>query len=323
MDKKNNSGCSTIFVFLLFIIIGYYCYTEYITPSSLDEEVKEEKKEEHTRTIMIYMAPSDLESKWGYATDDLNAINNEIFDFDHNKIVIMAGGTNTWHNNFTKETSIYEYTKDGIKKIGSAGNYQNMGDYKTLTYFLNFVKNVSTYNSEEYILYFYGHGYGVSGVLPDEIYDDNISLTDLAFAISNSSFNYLDNGKRMLDLVIFNSCMMGTFETYQTLNIFSKYVIASEDLTWFVKGTPLFSVLNDFKSEDDIETIGKKYIDKYKEIANKVYGNHSHNLSLVDTSKFNYSSLYLSNLFNKININIDYEKVKILEKQLMKLICTL
>ena len=317
MEEKN-SGCSTFFWLLIIVAIGYFGYNELVKPEdTLDNNENVVSHHEHTRTIMMYMAPADLESDGGYATQDLNSLDVNKFDFEHNKLVIMAGGTNKWHNSFTKETSIYEYTPSGMKKIGSAGIYQNMGDYNSLTYFLNFVKSVSAYNSDEYILYFYGHGYGVNGVLPDEVYNDNISLADLAFAINNSDFGYLKTREQSLDLVIFNSCMIGTYETYAILNTYAKYVIASEELTWFVKDKPLFSVFNEITKEDDIETVGRKYIDKYKTIASSLYG-YKHNLSLVKTSDLLYTPLYLSNLFENIDINRDYEKIKNIRKGMLQ-----
>lgn len=307
MDKKNNS-----FTFKDFIILAIICFIGYKLFFSGTDKTQEKKdvesKEEKTRTIMIYMAPSDLESVNYHGTKDLNSINSS-FDSEHNKLVVMAGGTKEWHNNFTRETTIYDYSDGQFNRKDNCIGHQNMGDVNTLNYFLDYVYD--SYKSDEYILMFYGHGYGVDGVLPDEVYDDNLSLTELTFGIFNSKFNkeapsYSDYA---LDLVIFSSCLMGTYETYESLNVLADYVIASEEVTWFVGNKSLLSYFNNIKSTDDIETIGKNYIDYYKDyISGSGLDNYYHNLSLVNMHELLISP-YIEDLFGSIDVDINYSDI--------------
>lgn len=294
------------------IILGIICFIGYkLFFSNSDKKIDKEtvkSKEEKTRTIMIYMAPNDLESINYHGTKDLNSINSS-FDSEHNKLVIMAGGTKEWHNGFTKETAIYDYNDGQFNRRDNCIGHQNMGDYNTFTYFLDYVYDF--YKSDEYILMFYGHGYGVDGVLPDEVYDDNLSLKELSFGLIYSKFNQNKSNASdyPFDLVIFSSCLMGTYETYQTLSIYADYVIASEEITWFVANKSLLSYFNTINSTDNIQTIGKNYIDYYKDtITGSGLDSYYHNLSLVNLHKL-LISYYIEDLFGSINADSNYNDI--------------
>jgi len=70
------------------------------------------------RTIMIYMVGSNLESESGLGTVDLNSIDYDTMDNENINVVLIAGGSTNWYNNYISkdETSIYELTSDGYKK---------------------------------------------------------------------------------------------------------------------------------------------------------------------------------------------------------------
>lgn len=306
MKKKNEKF--TFGDLIVLGIIGIIVYFLFFNNEETEKTKKTKNKEEHTRTIMLYMSPADLESNNGHATKDLNAIDKDKFDFDHYKLIVMAGGTNNWYNDFSRDTMIYEYTKDGYKKIDNYNsNYQNMGDQNTFTYFLDYVYD--NYKSDYYDLMFYGHGSGVSGVLPDEIHNDNLSLQDIGFGIMNSKMydNYKTMNDKAFEMVIFNSCLIGTSETYENLSLYTKYVIASEEVTWLTKD-PVLNVFNDFKSTDDPIDIGKKYINNYKNTVSSI-SNQSHNLAMVDITNYWLLTNDLNDLFEKIDANKNYDDI--------------
>ena len=75
-------------------------------------------KKNVSRTIMIYMVGSNLESQSGLATTDLESIEYNDMDNENINVVLIAGGSKEWKNNYINknETSIYELTNDGFKK---------------------------------------------------------------------------------------------------------------------------------------------------------------------------------------------------------------
>ena len=77
-----------------------------------------------TRTIMIYMSGSDLESKAGAATSDINAIIPNEVDLSSLNIILYTGGSTTWHNDLIEnnENAIYELNnaKTFPKRIGES-----------------------------------------------------------------------------------------------------------------------------------------------------------------------------------------------------------
>lgn len=104
-----------------------------------------------SRTIMIYMVGSNLESTGGLASSDLNSIDKNI---DSNtKVLLIAGGSKNWNNNYisTDETSIYELTSEGFTKVKKQPR-KNMGSSETLSSFLNYAYDYS--KTDEYDLIF-------------------------------------------------------------------------------------------------------------------------------------------------------------------------
>ena len=65
-------------------------------------------------TLMIYLCGSDLESKTGAATKDLDEIVASGVNTDLVNVVVMAGGTTQWQNGFShEETAVYALTAGG------------------------------------------------------------------------------------------------------------------------------------------------------------------------------------------------------------------
>ena len=65
----------------------------------------------NTLTLMIYLCGSDLESKTGAATKDLDEIVASGVNTDLVNVVVMAGGTTQWQNGFShEETAVYALT---------------------------------------------------------------------------------------------------------------------------------------------------------------------------------------------------------------------
>ena len=98
--SSGNSFLEYLVVFLM--ILGFWYYIDssgfqntfsFLNSDKTNEkEEAKEVNEDKTRTILVYMVPSNLESEKGLATNDLMALKKDEFDFEHDKFVVMAGG---------------------------------------------------------------------------------------------------------------------------------------------------------------------------------------------------------------------------------------
>lgn len=299
MEKKESSNLFEIIIVIIFLLGAWY----YISPNSFLNTFsflnKDKKIVEKSRTILVYMSPSNIESVYGLASNDLNSIDKEKFDFEHNQLIVMAGGSNSWRNNLKKYPTIYKYNKMGdYEEIDDGGGHTNMGDAATLSYFLNYVSD--NYKSDEYIVYLYGHGNGIDGLLPDEVSNDGLSLSEMNRAFNNSLIDF--------DLFISNSCLMGTIETLDILSNHAKYAITTEEVGWSTRSMPMFAMFNKLDSTKDLETFSKEYIDYYKESVKDITDYAT--MSLVDLEEI--PSLYseVHNLFGSIDVDKFYEPIK-------------
>ena len=58
------------------------------------------KRDFSTRTFMIYMVGSDLESKGSMGTYELEGIDPKLVDLENINVVLIAGGSSKWGNNY-------------------------------------------------------------------------------------------------------------------------------------------------------------------------------------------------------------------------------
>jgi len=262
-----------------------------------------------SRTVMIYMVGSNLESTNGLASSDLASIKN----IDSNtKVLLIAGGTSKWSNNYisTDETSIYELTSNGFVKVKKQDR-KNMGDSSTLTNFLNYAYDYS--KTDEYDLIFWNHGGAIDGSEYDELSnDDNLSLSEMNESLSKSPFN-----NKKLELVIFRTCLNGTLEVNSILSKYANYLVASEEETLGANYTSVLNFINVIDSKDSSKAVGRKFIDAYKKQINDIKSNTYKTES--DTIYSTYSLVNLSNVdklnnrvndfFNDIDINTNFNKI--------------
>lgn len=285
---------------LLIVIIGLSSYLLY-TSKNPNIDIDNNNNSNVTRTIMIYMVGSNLESEYQIATSDLELIKPSSIDLNNIKVYLYTGGTKSWHNYISnKENAIYELTESGFKKIKTYSKL-NMGDATTLSSFLNYGYNNS--HTDEYDLIVYDHGGAIDGAVYDDFTDDNLSLSDFDEALSSSKFG--ENNK--LELVLFRTCLNGTLEVANIFAPYAEYMIASEEVTNGAKGTSVLQFLNKIKQSDDPEEIGKKYINQYHLMINEIDPTGitvDPMYSIIDLSKVES----LTNEFNKFIDSIDMEK---------------
>ena len=259
--KRKNYLPEIIIIVLLVAIIGL---SAYLLLGSKKEIIPLNEGDINSRTIMIYMVGSNLETEYEIATSDLKLIKPSDVDLDNVNVILYTGGTRTWHNYISnKENAIYKLEETGFEKIKTYSKL-NMGDATTLSSFLNYGYN--NYHTDLYDLIIYDHGGAIDGAVYDDFTDDNLSLADFKEALSNSKFN--SNNK--LDAVLFRTCLNGTLEVANIFAPYANYLIASEEITNGAKGTSVLQFINDLEIQDTPIDLGKKYIAEYTSMIKRI-----------------------------------------------------
>ena len=313
IKKKNKSSFKVLLLIIFIVIVGVVVFNIFpklgITNGSTDYE----------RTIMIYLVGSDLESgNFGLATTDLEGIDYNKLKEQNTKLVLIAGGAKRWHNSYINgdETSIYELTDDGYKVVKKQ-TIQNMGDPNVLSEFLNYVHD--NYKSKKYDLIFWDHGLGVLGSESDEKSNDLLFLSEINSALDKSVFSE----KNKLELVMFRTCLNGTIEVADTLKKYSKYMVASEEVTNGYFGNSYLKFLNDIKKSDDGKNFGIKAVDAYKEYID-LYNNFNsreliyYTYSVIDLSKIDDLEKSINDFVSSINVSSNYNEISRVRANLLQ-----
>lgn len=207
----------------------------WVLPSNngkLNTDVAENVPQKRTRilgngqdqvTIMVYMCGTDLESKSGMATSDLQEMANATLN-DKVNILVYTGGCKGWKNNIisSRTNQIYQIKNGGLVCLEKDMGSSPMTDYRNLETFLAYGKKNFPANRMDLI--FWDHGGGsVSGYGYDELYPRNggMSLANINTALKNSGMDF--------DFIGFDACLMATMENALMLSNYADYLIASEE----------------------------------------------------------------------------------------------
>ncbi|MCD4714140.1 MAG: peptidase C11 [Clostridiales bacterium] len=230
-------------------------------------------------TIMVYLLGTDLESRGGMATMDLQEMLDAELSENVN-IVIETGGTSVWKNDVMSNNTNQRFliSSEGLSLIEEDLGKKSMVDPKTLTDFIMYSE--SNYPADRYFLVMWDHGGGsVTGYGYDEHFKgDTMTLDEIERALFNSGV--------VFDLVGFDACLMATLETAFVVEPYADYLIASEELEpgigWYYTGW-----LNEISRNSSIETIdlGKKLIDDYIQEVKRQTPQSQATLSMVDLAE--------------------------------------
>ena len=232
-------------------------------------------------TIMVYLCGSDLESKEGAATADLQEMMYAEISEKVN-IIIETGGTFTWQNKTisSKSNQRYRLTSAGIELLQDNLGKRSMGNPITLGDFIRYSKE--NYPADRYMLLMWDHGGGsLEGFGYDQFFqNDSLTVSEMSKA--------LNRGGCQFDLIGFDACLMANLETAVAVEPFADYMIASEDLEpsfgWNYTGW--LSALSKNTSIPTID-LGKKIIDDYLKDVSIKDKNVQATLSLVDLAELN------------------------------------
>ncbi len=288
MDKKTGFSKSQKTVIISLMIVVVLLLTSYVVFGLGN----------NTRTVMMYIVGSNLESDAGIVSADLAALDVNKIDLENTNVLIYTGGTKKWHNFIRNdENAIYLLTKKGFKKIESHEK-KNMGDPDTFSNFLTYA--YKNYKADKYDLIMYDHGGAIHGAVYDDFTGDNLDLYDFSKALSDSPFS----SKNKMETVIFRTCLNGTVEVGSVFSKYAKYLVASEEVTWGSSNGNVLGFLNNVSNKDDGVKFGSKFIDQY-----------AYQMSVIDpldTKVITYALIDLSKIQNVIdNLNTYIDKVDI------------
>ncbi|MCR4863384.1 MAG: peptidase C11 [Ruminococcus sp.] len=236
-----------------------------------------------TVTLMIYMCGTDLESKYGMASSDMEEMRQASMSCGDNvNIIVYTGGCSNWKTSGISSSvnQIYQIKSGSIKNLVSDDGSKPMTEAGTLSSFIKYCS--SNYPANRNELIFWDHGGGsVSGYGYDEKYKKSGSM-DLAH-ISQA----LKQGGVKFDFIGFDACLMATAENALMLDEYADYLIASEEtepgIGWYYTNW-----LSEFGKNTSMSTldIGKNIIDDFvSECAKKCRGQKT-TLSIIDLAEF-------------------------------------
>ena len=231
-------------------------------------------------TIMVYMCGTDLESKYGMATNDLVEMYNATIG-DNVNLLVETGGCKKWRNNVLSSSSnqIYRVVSGGIETREANFGNKSMVDPSNLLDFINYCK--SNYPANRNILIFWDHGGGsITGYGYDEKSggNDSMDLAEIDSALSRAGV--------VFDWIGFDTCLMSTLETDLVCTKYADYIIASEETEpgtgWYY--TNWLTTLSR-NTSIDTETLAAQICDDFLAASRKADRNALVTLSCVDLAK--------------------------------------
>ena len=194
----------------------------------ITELIGESGDPNQTWAIYWYLCGSDLESEVGFASGDMEEM--LAVDLPENvQVIVQTGGAEYWQNEVVDPyyTERYLYDSEGLQLVDQQP-MSNMGDPETLADFLWFC--TENFPADRTAVVFWNHGGGsVAGASFDEnYYDDSLTLSEMYDAF-HSVYEASANNPPV-DIIGFDTCLMGTIDTAATFNGIGHYLVASEEL---------------------------------------------------------------------------------------------
>ena len=234
-------------------------------------------------TLMVYMCGTDLESKYGMASSDMEEMRQASTSLGDNvNIIVYTGGCSKWKTSAisSSKNQIYSIKNGRLECLVDNDGSKVMTDPNTLSSFISYCSSNFPANRNDLI--FWDHGGGsVSGYGYDE---KNKSSGSMDLAGINKA---LKNGGVKFDFIGFDACLMATAENALMLNDYADYLIASEEtepgIGWYY--TNWLKALGNDTSMPTLD-IGKNIIDDFvTECGRKCKGQKT-TLSIIDLAEF-------------------------------------
>ena len=231
-------------------------------------------------TIMVYMCGTDLESKYGMGTSDMQEM--LAADLGENiNLILYTGGCKKWQNNVVSSSvnQIYQIKDGKLRLLEDNAGSVAMTNPETLTDFIVWCDKNFPANRNQLI--FWDHGGGsISGYGYDEKHSGSgsMNLAEINQALKKSGVTF--------DFVGFDACLMATLETALMLTPYADYMIASEEtepgVGWYY--TDWLTGLAKDPSMPTVE-IGKNIVDDFVDTCNSKCRGQKTTLSVVDLAE--------------------------------------
>ena len=198
--------------------------------TSGDEVIQGELPVQETKeyTLMVYMIGSNLESKLGSASADIEEMEESGLDYQKANLILYTGGSARWFSDVPCDRNcVIDMSREGEDRVvASTAKNADMGAFETLAAFVNFC--TEKYPAEHYGLILWDHGGGpLWGYGADELFQgDGLLLSEMQLAMERTVFS----GSRKLDFVGFDACLMGNLETMAVWEPYAEYYVGSEEL---------------------------------------------------------------------------------------------
>ena len=235
-------------------------------------------------TIMVYMCGTDLESRSGMATRDIQEMLKASFD-DHVQLILYTGGCSRWANNsISSSVNQIWQVKDGhFQNLVRDDGSKAMTNPSTLSSFIQYGRK--NFPANRYMLIFWDHGSGsVAGYGYDEKYSSGGSMTLAGISTA------LKNGGVQFDAIGFDACLMATVENALMLSEYADYMIASEEtepgVGWYY--TNWLSALGQNPSMTTLE-LGKQIADDFVAACQQQARGQDTTLSVVDLAEVSHT----------------------------------
>lgn len=233
-------------------------------------------------TLMVYICGTDLESKNGMASADMEEMRAASSSFGDNfNVIVYTGGCAGWKNGVSSSVNQIYQIKDGkIKCLSDNAGRGAMTDPDTLSSFIRFCAEKFPANRSELILWDHGGG-SVSGYGYDE---KNKNSGSMSLAGIDTA---LKDGGVTFDFIGFDACLMATAENALMLDEHADYLIASEEtepgIGWYY--TNWLKEFSQNTSKPTIE-VGKSIIDDFVSECNRKCRGQKTTLSIIDLAEF-------------------------------------
>ena len=233
-----------------------------------------------TVTMMVYLCGTDLESRSGMASADLQEMTSAAIS-DKINLLVCTGGCKQWKNDLVSNSvgQIYQVKQGGVKRLVQDNGRRPMTDPENLTDFIRYCADNYPANRYELILWDHGGG-ALSGFGYDE---KNPSAGSMNL---NKIRQALDKGGVKFDFVGFDACLMATLETALALEPYADYMIASEEtepgIGWYY--TNWLNALSKDTSLATVE-IGRQIADDFVSACNQRCPGQKTTLSVTDLAE--------------------------------------
>ena len=269
---------------LIWLLTGVLCLA-FSSCAAEEAQASAPAEEPAEWTLLFYFCGSDLESKYSYATSNIEEIMHiyspesymlsmmKIYGTEEAQMVIHrpgkvnilmeTGGCTRWHReeisadalqrwsiHFDENHSYYP-----VMDLKDTLPLANMAEPETLSDFIRW--GTQNYPAKKYALVLWDHGGGaLTGLFADELFNgDYLNLSELKTALGNGGVTF--------EAVVIDACLMANIETAYMIKDYAHWMIASEEEVPG-KGTAVGDWIQEllFHPEMDGRTLGRIICDK-------------------------------------------------------------